>query len=164
MTAMNREKILRALNDRMGSSGSLCGLFGIAESEVIIFQTLRASVANSERHGKAFSFLGKGTTDQSGRGLVDNPKGLQALKDRGWIEETSVELPCPSDVLVDEGGRPRILILTDGCLDALAVHLPLAGKEEEKRKGARLHFELLHIGLRGELQGERDRCRGGPRE
>jgi hypothetical protein len=124
MPETRREERIVALAARLHDSFAPCGFAGNAEAETMIVQTMKACAFNLEYRGEAFSFKRQGAAARGGHGLVDNPRGLRILFERGWLtEEPRPDIAADADALLDADGDPLVLRPTDALLDALEARL-----------------------------------------
>jgi len=93
---------IRRLAKRIEDNWSLCNLFdgtpNAFEAEMMVAQTVHASVTNHEKRGEGFSFRGDGVFGRGGGGLVDNATAYGTLTEQGYFTEG------------DREGKPVIFI------------------------------------------------------
>lgn len=112
------ERIL-SLARRLDGRRQAYGLAGSAEAEVIMLQVVQSAAINIRAGRGAFSFKGSGLLKRGAGGLIDNPKGLSLLKDRGFVEESTTDAEAPSGTCVNVDGRALVLVPTDKLLEEL---------------------------------------------
>lgn len=103
-------KDIQRLAKRIGDSDQLSNLFTgtrrAGEAEVMVAQTVHASVTNHKKRGEAFSFRGDGVSKFSHGGLVDNGTAYGMLTSREYFME-------------EERGGKTVIFITQKLVDYL---------------------------------------------
>lgn len=101
---------IRRLAERIENSWSLCELFKgtrrACKAQVMVTQTIHASVINHDKHGETFSFRGDGVFTRGGGGLTDNGYAYRTLLEREYFTE-------------EERGDKTVIFVTQKLVDYL---------------------------------------------
>lgn len=118
---------LTALAKKAKKDSVMYGFAGKAETEVILWQTLHASVSNNEKYGLPFSFAAQGLFSSMGNGIVDNDRGFSRATSLAWLVSQKVRADnfaeIPPNVIKDRKGMVTILWLTPKFINDFSCHL-----------------------------------------
>lgn len=96
---------IKRLKELIKDNWSLCNFYDNCESEMMVAQTIHASVTNFESKGEAYSIEGKGIRSRHGNGIVDNGSAYSKLLSDGMFineERGSVTVIFPTQALIDK--------------------------------------------------------------
>jgi hypothetical protein len=106
---------LHSISALVSKEPHLCNFMRKCEREVMVSQTIRASVHNLESVGHPCSVRGKGVFSYGGNGLVDNRSAYGWLLSEGYF----VEGPKPDEITAE---GDTVIYATPKLLDALDAY------------------------------------------